>query len=77
MPELMDDDDRNGDDSGKRVYCTWCTLPFLSQEDNRKILEGMVYHDVCFDQLEAWWRANSAREQQQKQQQQKQKPHGE
>lgn len=57
-------------DSGKRVYCAWCTLPFLSQGDNRKTLENLTYHDVCFDQLETWFRANNARAQQRK------KPHG-
>ena len=73
MFKRMGDDDRNGDDSGKRVLCAWCTLPFLSQGDNRKTLEDWTYHDVCFDQLETWWRANNAREQQQR----KKKPYGE
>ena len=70
MPELMDDDD---DDSGKEVYCAWCTLPFLSQGDNRKTLEGMVYHDVFFDQLSTWWKTTNAEHA--KQQKQK-KPDG-
>ena len=65
MPERM------SDGSDKEVYCAWCTLPFLSREDNRKTLENMTYHDVCFDQLETWWRANNAKQQKQK------KPYGE
>ena len=65
MPERM------GDGSDKKACCDWCTLPFLSREDNRKTLENMTYHDVCFDQLETWWRANNAKQQKQK------KPYGE
>lgn len=63
--------ERIGGDSSNELYCcAWCTLPFLSREDNRKTLENLTYHDVCFDQLEVWWRANNAKQQKQK------KPYG-
>lgn len=54
--------ERIGDDD-KRVYCAWCMHPFLSQGNRPITLENMIYHDVCFDELEAWWRADNAKQQ--------------